>query len=117
MDTNPHEFVSIRGSRRVSFFARNGRPKWHGICLLARPVNICSLIVHTRPDRVRVVEQGLLDLPGVEIHGGRAEGKLIVTVEDVGQGKVADTLTSINRVEGVINTVLIYHYDEGHLEK
>jgi len=72
-------------------------------------MGICSLIVHTRPDRVPAVERGLLALPGVEIHGGRAEGKLIVTVEDVGQGEIIDTLTSINGLEGVANTVLVYH--------
>uniref|UniRef100_UPI001A9C8C27 chaperone NapD n=1 Tax=Candidatus Thiosymbion oneisti TaxID=589554 RepID=UPI001A9C8C27 len=66
--------------------------------------------------RVQVVEQGLLALPGVEIHGGRAEGKLIVTVEDTGRSEVADTLASIKGVEGVINTVLIYHYGGDDLE-
>jgi len=74
-------------------------------------MNICSLVVRTRPDRVQAVEQGLLDLPGVEIHGGWAEGKLVVTVESTGQHEAADTLASINRVAGVINTVLIYHYN------
>jgi len=52
----------------------------------------------------------LLALPGVEVHGGRTEGKLIVTVEDVGRSEVADTLASINGVAGVINAILIYHY-------
>jgi len=75
-------------------------------------MNICSLVVQTRPDRVQAVEQELLDLPGVEIHGGRAEGKLVVTVESPGQHEAADTLASINRVAGVINTVLIYHLME-----
>jgi len=73
-------------------------------------MNICDLIVRTRPDRVQAVEQGLLDLPSVEIHGGRAEGKLVVTVEDTDQSEVADTLAPIKGVAGVINTVLIYHY-------
>jgi len=73
-------------------------------------MNICSLVVQTRPDQVPAVEQRLLALPGVEVHGGRAEGKLIVTVEDVGRNEIADTLESINGVAGVINTVLIYHY-------
>jgi len=73
-------------------------------------MSICSLVVQTRPERVQTVEQRLLVLPGVEIYGGQAEGKLIVTVEDVGQREVADTLESINGVAGVINTVLIYHY-------
>jgi len=79
-------------------------------------MNICSLIVQTPPDRVQVVERGLLALPGVEVHGGRAEGKLVVTVEDVGRNEVADTLASIKDVEGVINAVLIYHYGGDDLE-
>jgi len=73
-------------------------------------MNICSLIVQTRPNRVRTVEQGLLALPGVEVHGGWAEGKLIVTVEDTDRSEVTDILASIRSVEGVIDTVLIYHY-------
>jgi len=73
-------------------------------------MSICSLVVQTRLDRVQGVEQRLLDLPGVEVYGGRAEGKLIVTVEDADQSKVADTLASIKGVAGVINTVLVYHY-------
>jgi len=79
-------------------------------------MNICSLIVQTPPDRVQVVERGLLALPGVEVHGGRAEGKLVVTVEDVGRNEVADTLASIKDVEGVINAILIYHYGGDDLE-
>lgn len=73
-------------------------------------MNICSVIVHAKPDKAQAVEQGLLALSGVEVHGGQAEGKLVVTVEDTEQCEAADTLAAINGVEGVINTVLIYHY-------
>jgi nitrate reductase NapD len=73
-------------------------------------MNICSLIVHAKPDRAQAVEKELLTLPGVEVHGGQSEGKLVVTVEDTEQSQAADTLTAIGGVEGVINTVLIYHY-------
>lgn len=73
-------------------------------------MNICSLVVHAKPEKARAVEEGLLALPGVEVHGGQAEGKLVITVEDTEQSAAADTLTNIGCVEGVINTVLIYHY-------
>ena len=73
-------------------------------------MNICSLIVHARPERAQAVEEDLLALPGVDVHGGQAEGKLVVTVEDTEQSAAADTLTAIGGVKGVINTVLIYHY-------
>ena len=73
-------------------------------------MSICSLIVHAKPDKAPSVEEGLLALPGVEVHGGQAEGKLVVTVEDTEHSQAADTLTAIGAVDGVINTVLIYHY-------
>lgn len=79
-------------------------------------MNICSLIVHAKRHKAQAVEDGLLSLPGVEVHGGRAEGKLVVTVEDTEESQAADTLAAIGGVEGVINTVLIYHYGGDDLE-
>lgn len=72
--------------------------------------NICSLVVHTRPENLAAVRTDLGTLPGVEVHGGSEEGKLIVTVEDTGENMAADTMAKINYVDGVINAVLIYHY-------
>ena len=40
--------------------------------------NLCSCIVHTRPERGPEVEKLLNSIPGVEVHGGVDEGKLIV---------------------------------------
>jgi nitrate reductase NapD len=73
-------------------------------------MSICSCVVHTRPERAREVSVRLLAIPGVEVHGGVTEGKLVVTVEDTADSPAADTLGAIGAVEGVINTVLIYHY-------
>ena len=73
-------------------------------------MNICSCVVQTRPERAKDVSERLLGLRGVEIHGGEAQGKLVVTVEDTGDTAAANTLSAIGAVEGVINTVLIYHY-------
>jgi nitrate reductase NapD len=73
-------------------------------------MNICSLVVHAKPEKAQAVEESLLALSGVEVHGGQAEGKLVVTVEDTEQSQAADTLTAIGGLEGVIDTVLIYHY-------
>jgi len=73
-------------------------------------MNICSTIVYARLEDVPAVAERLLAMPGVEIHGGQAEGKLVVTVEDTESVPAADTLSALNQVAGVINTVLIYHY-------
>ena len=72
-------------------------------------MNICSLVVHTKPDMTAGVEAQLTALPGVEIHASES-GKLIVTVEDTEQASAADTMMSFDNVKGVINSVLVYHY-------
>ena len=75
-------------------------------------MNICSLVVHTKPEMGELVSNRLEAFEGVEVHGGQDVGKLIVTVEDEGQAlsPVADTMNALREVEGVVNTVLIYHY-------
>jgi len=80
-------------------------------------MNICSCVVHTRPELGPEVGVRLGALAGVEVHGGEAEGKLVVTVEDTADALAADTLGAMGAVEGVINTVLIYHYGGDDIEQ
>ena len=49
---------------------------------------------------------------GVQVHAGEEFGKLIVTVEDAGEtiSPVPDTLNAMREVEGVVSTILVYHY-------
>ncbi len=72
-------------------------------------MNVCSCVVYAKPESVGVVMTKLEEFSGVEIHGGKEEGKLVVTVEGSDDDKLADTMTAFNDVEGVINTVMIYH--------
>ena len=71
---------------------------------------LASCIVHCRPEHGQAVADRLHEIPGAEVHGGIAEGKLVVTLEDRPGRALADTLGALNTVPGVINTVLIYHY-------
>lgn len=73
-------------------------------------MNICSCVVHTRPQHGPTVGAALAQLPGVELHGGSDAGKLVITVEDTDTTQAADTLSALHTISGVINTVLIYHY-------
>ena len=75
-------------------------------------MNICSLVVHTRPEMGRLVSRRLAAFKGVEVHGGEEVGKLIVTVEDRGEAisTVPDTMNALREVEGVVSTILVYHY-------
>jgi len=73
-------------------------------------MNVCSAIVHARPENAGAVQARLEEFSGVEVHGGVEEGKLVVSVEDGSDDKLADTMAAFNDVDGVINTVMIYHY-------
>jgi len=80
-------------------------------------MNICSVIVHARPEQTAVVQSRLEGLPGVEVQGGDDTGKFIVTVEDADGASAADTMMSFNSVEGVISSTLIYHYGGEDLDE
>ena len=80
-------------------------------------MNICSVIVHARPERIAEVQQQLDALPGVEVQGMDESGKLIVTVEDADNAEAADTMMSFNSLGGVISSTLIYHYGGDDLDE
>ncbi len=75
-------------------------------------MNICSVVIHTNPERASVVRSTIEEIEGVEVHGGVDEGKLIVTVEMEDDSKMADTITGFTHVEGVLSTSMIYHHYE-----
>ena len=78
-------------------------------------MNICSLVVHARPDSVDVVRERLMEFSGVEIHG-EADGRLIVTVEHDDRKVVSEAIMEFSNVKGVLSSALIYEYS-GHPEE
>ena len=74
-------------------------------------MNICSAVIHARPENLDKVQVELEEFTGVEVHACAPEGKIIVTVEGNGDDALADTMMKFNDVDGVINTVMIYHYN------
>lgn len=82
-------------------------------------VHICSAVVHARPSMAAAVEAGLAAFPGVQVHGGVEQGRLVVTLEGEGDDALADAMSRFNQVDGVLNTVMVYHYcgDETETEE
>ena len=74
--------------------------------------NICGVVVHARPAQIADVQARLAELPGVEIHGSAPDGRLVVTVEEVGEHDCADTLSSLSNVAGVLSASLVYQHSE-----
>lgn len=75
-----------------------------------KEMNICGVLVRTLPERAETVAESLNRMPGVEVHQRNAEGRIVVTVEDIGNHWVGDTITRIHNVKGVLAASLVYHY-------
>lgn len=79
--------------------------------------NICGVLVHADPRHLAAARAALLALPGVEIHQEAADGRLVVTIEDV-VGEDADgapaalTLSRLTEIEGIASAALVYHHCE-----
>ncbi|WP_243368832.1 chaperone NapD [Microvirga solisilvae] len=74
--------------------------------------HISSLIVHSRPDRVRSIIESLEAIEGTEIHGGEDTGKLIVTLETSTESQVVERINAIQVLDGVLAATLVFHHFE-----
>jgi nitrate reductase NapD len=75
-------------------------------------VDIASAIVHAIPGRRDEVRSALQRLQGVKIHAETADGRFIVTVEDLPDASVADTVVALHRLEGVLAAAMVYQYSD-----
>lgn len=72
-------------------------------------MNVCGALIHLVPAKSAPAIATIAALPGVEIHGDAAEGRLVVTFDDVEGPPVPDTLAALHTVDGVIAAALVYH--------
>ena len=90
----------------------SGRNRGRG---LSEPnVNISSVILRARPEKLGRVRNDLAAIPGVEIHADGNDGRLVLTIED-GEGYApADVFLKLRELDGVISASLVYQYcDDG----
>lgn len=75
--------------------------------------HVSSLVVHSRPERQEEVKAAVGAIPGVEIHGTDDQhGKLVVTAEGRSEAAIVDCIDHINRIDGILSAVLVYHHSE-----
>ncbi len=75
-------------------------------------MNISGVLVRTLPDGILPVSACLNDMPGVEVHGNNIDGRIVVTVEQEQANEVADVLTQMIELPGVLAASMIYHQFE-----
>lgn len=75
-------------------------------------MNICGILVHARPENTEVVRERLIGITGVEVHGINDDGRMVVTLEEDNESRMADTLMGLQDVDGVVSASMIYHHRE-----
>jgi nitrate reductase NapD len=74
----------------------------------AAEIHISSALVHVRPERTQEIARQIAALEGADLHFADA-GRIIVTLEAASSGAIADRLTEIGRLAGVLAATLVYH--------
>jgi periplasmic nitrate reductase NapD len=70
--------------------------------------HIASLVLRARPEAVQGVRQALAETTGAEIHAADG-GKLVVTLETANESELAEEMTRLGLLDGVLSAVLVYH--------
>ena len=75
-------------------------------------MNIAGVVIHARPEDINSVQDAILAMPGVEIHGMKEDGRFVVTVEDDGYKETSDTVLNLHQIRGVLSATLVYQHSE-----
>ncbi|WP_188260548.1 chaperone NapD [Azospirillum tabaci] len=73
--------------------------------------HIASILVHLRPERSPDVRAAIAALGDVEVHA-EERGRMVVTVEGPHEGRIADHMTAIHLMPGVMSAVMVFHHAE-----
>ena len=72
-------------------------------------LHVSSLIVHLNNKKAEQIKLDINKLVGTEVITISPEGKAVVVIEAPNQKVIMDVIDSINDLDGVINTGLVYH--------
>lgn len=71
-------------------------------------LHIASLVVHAAPRRLDGIAGAVAALPGARVHASSANGKLVVTLEAPTAEEMAQSVSRIQRIDGVLSAALVY---------
>ena len=78
-------------------------------------MNISSIVVQARPERLADVRVRLAALPGVEIHAESPQGMLVITLEETSEASTtgaADRFVALHQIPGVLSAAMIYQFSD-----
>ena len=71
-------------------------------------VEIASILVQARPERLDAAARAIEALPGAQIYSRDAKGKLVVVIEAADTGSVGATLNAISSLPHVLSASLVF---------
>lgn len=82
-------------------------------------IDICGLVVLSKPEQMACVQQQMNTIPGLMIHASDEKGRMAVTIETVPQDNgntppmpVIENLDTIRDINGVVDVSLAYTHCE-----
>jgi periplasmic nitrate reductase NapD len=72
-------------------------------------VEIASILVQTRPERLAAAEAAIRQIDGAEVYQRDERGKIVIVVEALESASIGQTLTRISVLPEVITATLVYH--------
>ncbi|MBT1443801.1 chaperone NapD [Shewanella sp. JM162201] len=79
---------------------------------MTQEYHVTSLVVHAAPSQANAIGATIAALPGAEVHAINPQGKLVITLEGSSQRAILDNVETINALNGVLSSSLIYHQSE-----
>jgi nitrate reductase NapD len=76
---------------------------------MAEELHISSLVAHCRRGSAAGIARELGAMEGMEVHGGIAEGKLVVTLETKSESEIVERMNAVQLLDGVLAVTLVFH--------
>jgi periplasmic nitrate reductase NapD len=71
-------------------------------------IEIASILVQTRPERLETAARAIEALPGTQIYSRDPKGKLVVVIEGADTGSIGATLNAISTLPHVLTASLVF---------
>jgi nitrate reductase NapD len=75
-------------------------------------MHIAGVVVQTRPEHLDAVATRLDAIAGVELHATHPAGRLVVTIERDDRAAVAEALTRLHTLDGVLSACMVYEQSD-----
>lgn len=72
-------------------------------------IEIASILVQARPEKLDAVARAIEALPGTQIYSRDPKGKLVVVIEARDVGSIGAALNTISSLPHVLTAALVFH--------